>query len=148
MGIHALLQLAVYVVAGLDHRYGWSPAFPLGLQAAALVVCSVGYALVVWATGSNSFFSQIVRIQTERGHTVVTGGPYRYLRHPAYAGGVLTILSVPVLLASSWALLLGVVDAFLMILRTGLEDRTLQSELPGYPAYGRRVRYRLVPGLW
>jgi protein-S-isoprenylcysteine O-methyltransferase Ste14 len=148
MGVHGLLQLAVYVVAGLDHRYGWSAVFAPGVQVAALVVCSLGYALVVWATASNAFFSQIVRIQTERGHTVVTGGPYRYLRHPAYAGGLLTILSIPVLLASSLAFLFGVLDAFLMILRTSLEDRTLHAELHGYPAYAGQVRHRLVPGLW
>jgi protein-S-isoprenylcysteine O-methyltransferase Ste14 len=148
MGVRGILQLAVYVVAGFDHRYGWSAPLLVGAQAAALVVCSLGYALVVWATASNAFFSQIVRIQTERGHTVVTGGPYHYVRHPAYAGGLLTILSVPILLASWWALLIGIADAFLMILRTTLEDHTLLAELPGYPAYALQVPQRLVPGLW
>jgi len=148
MGLRGILQLAVYLVAGLDHRYGWSAALPSVVQAAALVVCSLGYGLVVWATASNAFFSLIVRIQTERGHSVVTIGPYQYVRHPAYAGALLTIPSVPILLGSWWALLLGVADADLMIVRTALEDRTLQAELPGYPAYVLQVRHRLVPGLW
>jgi protein-S-isoprenylcysteine O-methyltransferase Ste14 len=148
MGLRGILQLAVYLVAGLDHRYGWSAALPSVVQAAALVVCSLGYGLVVWATASNAFFSLIVRIQTERGHSVVTAGPYQYVRHPAYAGALLTIPSAPILLGSWWALLIGVADAVLMIVRTALEDRTLQAELPGYPEYVVQVRQRLVPGLW
>jgi len=148
MSVHGILQLAVYILAGLDHRFGWSGALPASLQFAALIVCSLGYSLVVWATASNAFFSQIVRIQTERGHTVVTGGPYHYVRHPAYAGALLTLLSVPILLASWWVLLIGVVDACLMIMRTALEDRTLLAELPGYLEYALQVRQRLVPGLW
>jgi len=148
MSVRGILQLAMYIVAGLDERYGWSADFPVAVQVAALIVCSLGYSLVVWATASNAFFSQIVRIQTERGHTVVTGGPYHYVRHPAYAGGLLTIVSVPILLASWWALLIGAVDALLMIVRTALEDRTLHAELPAYPEYAHQVRQRLVPGLW
>jgi len=148
MSGYGLLQLAVLIVAGLDQRFGWTAGLPVTAQMAALVVCCLGYALAVWATASNAYFSQIVRIQTERGHKVATGGPYHYIRHPAYAGSVLTALAVPVLLASWWALIIGSVSAFLMILRTVLEDRTLQAELHGYPEYARQVRQRLVPGLW
>ncbi len=148
MSAHGVLQLALYVVAGLDWRYRWSAPFPLPAQVAALFVCLLGYGLVVWATGSNAFFSQIVRIQTERGHTVVTGGPYHYVRHPAYVGAVLTHFAIPILLSSWWALAIGSIDALLMLLRTGLEDRTLHAELRGYPEYAGRVRYRLIPGLW
>jgi len=104
--------------------------------------------LVVWATASNTFFSQVVRIQTERGHTVATGGPYRYLRHPGYFGAILYELAAPILLGSWPALLISSVSAALLVLRTALEDRTLQAELPGYTEYARRVRYRLLPGIW
>lgn len=148
MSVHGVLNLAIYVVAGLDHRYDWSAGIPVAAQVTALVVCSLGYALVVWATASNAFFSQLVRIQTERGHTVVTAGPYRHIRHPAYAGALPTLVSIPILLASWPALFIGLVDALLMILRTALEDRTLKAELPGYLEYAHRVRQRLVPGLW
>jgi protein-S-isoprenylcysteine O-methyltransferase Ste14 len=86
MSMLGLVQLVRYIVAGLDQRYGWTGSFPLAVQIAALSVCTPGYALVVWATASNRFFSQIMRIQPERGHTVVTGGPYRCVRHPAYLG--------------------------------------------------------------
>jgi protein-S-isoprenylcysteine O-methyltransferase Ste14 len=104
--------------------------------------------LVVWATASNAYFSQIVRIQQERDHAVATGGPYGHVRHPAYIGSILYELNVSLLLASWWAMALSVVSAILLILRTALEDRTLQKELPGYRAYAARVRYRLIPGVW
>ncbi len=148
MSIVGLSGLARLIVAGLDQRYGWTGGFPLAAQIAALAVCAPGYALGVWATASNAFFSQIVRIQTERGHTVATGGPYRYVRHPAYVGTILYELAVPVLLASWWALIPGGLNAILLVLRTALEDRTLQAELTGYADYARQVRHRLLPGIW
>jgi protein-S-isoprenylcysteine O-methyltransferase Ste14 len=148
MSILGLTQLVRYIVAGLDQRYGWTGGFPLVAQIAALIMCVLGYALFVWATASNTFFSQIVRIQFERNHTVATGGPYRYVRHPAYAGAILYELAVPILLASWWALIVSGLSAILLILRTVLEDRTLQVELAGYIDYARQVRYHLIPGIW
>ena len=118
-------------------------------QGLAHEACRRGYdVLFVWATAANTFFSRIVRIQPERGHTVVTGGPYRYVRHPAYAGAILYELAVPFLLASWPALAASGLSALLLILRTALEDRTLQAELTGYVDYVRQVRYRLLPGIW
>ena len=144
-----LVTLVRYIVAGLDQRYGWTGDLPLAAQIAALAVCAVGYDLIfLWAIASNAFFSQIVRIQPERGQTVVTGGPYRYVRHPAYIGAILYELAVPVVLASWWAMIPSGLAAILLIFRTALEDRTLQAELAGYAEYVRRVRYRLVPGIW
>jgi len=97
---------------------------------------------------ANAFLSTVVRIQAERGHYVVTTGPYAYVRHPMYAGMVLTFWGVPLLLGSWWALLPGSLNALLFVIRTALEDRTLQAELPGYADYVRKVRRRLVPGVW
>jgi isoprenylcysteine carboxyl methyltransferase (ICMT) family protein YpbQ len=148
MSIIGLTQLARYIVAGLDQRYGWTGGFPLAAQIAALTVCVLGYALFVWATASNTFFSQIVRIQSERGHAVATGGSYHYMRHPAYLGAILYELAVSVLLASWWALIVSGLNAILLILRTALEDRALQAELTGYVDYARQVCYRLLPGIW
>jgi protein-S-isoprenylcysteine O-methyltransferase Ste14 len=148
MSILGLTQLVRYIIAGLDQRYGCTGDFPLAVQIAALTVCVLGYALVVWATASNAFFSQIVRIQSERGHAVVTGGPYHYVRHPAYVGAILYELAVPVLLASWWALIASGLSTILLILRTALEDRTLQAELTGYADYARQVHHRLLPGIW
>lgn len=148
MSLLGLIQLARYIIAGLDQRHGWTGGLPAAAQLVALALCVLGYALVVWATASNAFFSQIVRIQAERGHTVVRGGPYRYVRHPAYIGAILFELAVPVLLASWPALIISGLSVLLLILRTALEDRTLQAELSGYTGYARQVRYRLLPGIW
>ncbi len=96
---------------------------------------------------SNPFFTQVVRIQSERGHTVATGGPYRYVRHPSYLSMILFELALSTLLASGWAIVVGGLCASLLILRTSLEDRVLQTELASYGDYARRVRYRLLPGI-
>lgn len=148
MSALGMLQLGRYILAGLDQRYGWTGSFPPGVQILALMICFLAYALVVWATASNAYFSQIVRLQPERGQTVVTGGPYHTVRHPAYAGALIYELAVGILLASWWALLAGGLTAGLLILRTALEDRYLQAELPGYAAYAKQVRFRLFPLVW
>jgi protein-S-isoprenylcysteine O-methyltransferase Ste14 len=148
LSVVGILQLARYIVAGLDQRYSWTGDFPLALQIVALILSIPGYALVVWATASNAFFSQVVRIQRERDHQVVSSGPYRYVRHPAYAGAILYELAVPLLLGSWWALLPSSLNAVLLILRTLLEDRSLKTELPGYVDYSRQVPFRLLPGFW
>lgn len=148
MSILGLSQLARYILAGFDQRYGWTGGGCLWAQIAALGVCFIGYAVVVWATASNAFFSQIMRVQTERSHTVVTNGPYRYIRHPAYSGAILYELAMPALFTSWWSLLPSLLNATLLILRTRLEDRALQIELDGYPDYTQKVHFRLLPGVW
>jgi protein-S-isoprenylcysteine O-methyltransferase Ste14 len=148
MSVLGLLMLARLILAGLDQRFGWIGDVPALVQGLAFAGVALGYALVVWATQTNAYFSQIVRIQTERGHSVVTHGPYRWVRHPAYAGAILTEIAIPLLLDSWWVLTLGVVGALLIVLRTALEDRMLLQELPGYVDYAYTVRYRLAPGIW
>jgi protein-S-isoprenylcysteine O-methyltransferase Ste14 len=148
LSILRLTQLVRYILAGLDQRYGWTGDFPLAAQIAALTVCFLSYALLAWAMASNTFFSQIVRIQSDRSHAVATDGPYRYVRHPAYVGMIVFELAMSILLASWWALIASGLSAILLILRTALEDRALQAELTGYVDYARQVRYRLLPGIW
>jgi protein-S-isoprenylcysteine O-methyltransferase Ste14 len=148
MSLLGLTQLTRYILAGLDVRYGWSTGSALPAQFIALGVGGLGYALVVWATAVNAFFSQIMRIQTERGQIVVNCGPYHWVRHPAYLGAILFELAMPALFASGWVLIPSGLGVLLLILRTALEDRTLQAELPGYADYARQVRQRLLPGLW
>jgi protein-S-isoprenylcysteine O-methyltransferase Ste14 len=148
MSLLGLAQLARYIVAGLDQRFGWTGGLPISAQIIALILCVLGYGLVVWATASNAFFSQIVRIQSERGQVASTGGPYHYIRHPAYLGAILYELAVPILLASWWAFIFSALNAILVILRTALEDRLLRTELSGYADYARQVPYRLLPGAW
>jgi protein-S-isoprenylcysteine O-methyltransferase Ste14 len=148
LSILRLMQLVRYILAGLDQRYGWTGGFPLAAQISALTVCVLSNALFFWALASNAFFSQVVRIQSDHGHVVATGGPYRYVRHPGYVGAILFDLALSTLLASWWAIITGGLCAILLILRTALEDRTLQAELTGYVDYARQVRYRLLPGIW
>lgn len=140
--------MVIWIVAGLDVRFGWLPEIPLALQLAALAVVLLGYLLATWAMVANKFFSAFVRIQQERDHVAVTGGPYRYVRHPGYAGGIAGNLAVPLMLGSLWALIPGGLAAVLVIVRTALEDRTLLDELPGYAEYAQQTRYRLLPGIW
>lgn len=148
VSLMGLVTLIRYILAGLDQRFSWTGGFPLPVQITALILCALGYALFIWATASNAFFSRIVRIQTEREHAVVKGGPYQWVRHPAYAGVILYELAVSFLLASWWSLIPSGISAIMLLLRTALEDRTLQEELAGYGEYAQKVRYRLIPGIW
>jgi len=145
MGLGTLLR---YILAGLDQRYGRAWGLAFAAQVGALALCALGYALFTWATYANTFFSWLVRLQPDRGQTVATGGPYRYVRHPAYVGAIAYELAVCVLLDSWRGLAVSVVTALLLVVRTALEDRDLQAELPGYADYARQVRFRLVPGIW
>jgi len=140
--------LVTWIVAGLDERLSWSPDLPAALQAAAGVVMLVGYALGAWAMAVNAFFSAVVRIQGERGQKVITGGPYRWVRHPGYAGGILAYLAMPLLLDSLWALIPAAAASAVVVIRTALEDGTLHDGLDGYVEYAKRTRYRLLPGVW
>lgn len=148
LSIFRLTTLARYILAGLDQRYGWTGGFPLAVQIAAWIGCALSYTLLAWAMASNPFFSQIVRIQSDRAQAVVADGPYRTVRHPAYAGMIVFEPAMSTLLASWWALLASGLSVILLVYRTALEDRTLQAELTGYVEYARQVRYRLVPGIW
>jgi protein-S-isoprenylcysteine O-methyltransferase Ste14 len=136
------------IVAGLDHRYNWSPEFPLWLNVMGFILISLGYAFAAWALAENRFFSSVVRIQTERGHVVCDTGPYRFVRHPGYAGNIPPLFGIVLALGSVWTLIPAAVASIITVIRTLLEDQTLQDELPGYRDYARRVRYRLIPGIY
>jgi protein-S-isoprenylcysteine O-methyltransferase Ste14 len=97
---------------------------------------------------SNPFFSEGVRIQSDRGHEVAEAGPYRYVRHPGYSGAILSHIGTPLMLGSPWALMAALAAAALFVARTLLEDRFLQKELVGYRAFTGRTRYRLLPRVW
>jgi protein-S-isoprenylcysteine O-methyltransferase Ste14 len=143
------LYLVMLVVAGLDAgRFAWTGWVPVWIYILSIAVYLLGQAVFLWAKRVNNFFATVVRIQTERGQTVCKDGPYHYLRHPGYLGGILFGVSSPLMLGSLWALIPAVLAAVLLLIRTALEDRTLQAELTGYTAYTREVRYRLLPGVW
>ncbi|MCG6857784.1 MAG: isoprenylcysteine carboxylmethyltransferase family protein, partial [Salaquimonas sp.] len=138
----------VVIVAGLDHRYGWSPQFPLWLVLIGFALVALGYAFAAWALAENRFFYSVVRIQTDRGHVVCDSGPYRVVRHPGYAGNILALFGIVLALGSLWTLVPVALASIISILRTALEDRTLQEELSGYRDYAHHVRYRLIPGIY
>ena len=136
------------LVAGLDLRFGWPPQIPLTVQLIALLFHMFGSAFSGWALISNAFFASTVRVQADRGHTVASSGPYGIVRHPGYAGWMVSNIAVVLMLGSLWALIPAIVAVLALIGRTALEDRTLRQELPGYEEYAQRVRYRLAPGIW
>ena len=142
------LPLTAWIVCGLGERFGWSPDLPNSVQLIALSLMFAGSMLGTWAMISNHFFSSLVSIQTDRGHTVVSSGPYRFVRHPGYAGNVLAWMTTPVFFASYRAAIPAVLAIIATVARTTLEDRALQTELPGYLDYTHAVRRRLVPGIW
>lgn len=136
------------IVAGLDHRFGWSPEFPVWLNAIGFVVIAFGYLFASWALAENRFFFTTTIIRTDLGHKVCDSGPYRVVRHPGYAGNILPLYGIVLALGSVWTLIPAVAASIISVVRTALEDRTLQDELPGYRDYARRVRYRLIPGIY
>lgn len=144
-----LLLLAHWVVAGLDRgRLHWSDAVPLVLQWAGLVVVALSFSMIVWAMHVNRFFSSVARIQRERGHHVIEGGPYRWVRHPGYAATIVAALASGIALGSWLATAVGALGVPLILWRTVIEDRLLRAELSGYQDYARRVPQRLMPGVW
>ncbi len=146
--ISIIPSLGIYAVAGLDYRYYWSAEYDPCFHAAGLLIYFCASMLVTWAMVSNRFFSTMVRLQTDRGHQVASGGPYRFVRHPGYGGFIITNLAVPLVLGSLYGLLVSAISVAIIIIRTCLEDATLQAELDGYAMYAQKVRYRLLPFVW
>ena len=140
--------LGTLIVAGLDKRFGWSLPLAVVVHLVALIFYALAQGLFTWAMASNKFFSGTVRIQKEWGHTVASGGPYRYVRHPGYVSYIASWIATSLALGSLWALIPAGLVMGLMVVRTALEDKTLQAELDGYKDYAARVRYRLLPGVW
>jgi protein-S-isoprenylcysteine O-methyltransferase Ste14 len=148
MIIYTVMLFVLLVVAGLDAgRFGWS-VMPIALQVVGFIALAFAMAGTYWAMATNPFLSTVVRIQDDRGHYVVTSGPYRYVRHPMYAMMFFMYSGIALELGSWWALIPAVVIVIVFVIRTALEDRTLQAELPGYAEYAQHTRYRLVPGVW
>jgi len=146
MAISVLYFLVI--VAALDHRYGWTTPFTTWVNVVGLLLCALGYWFSAWALVENRFFTSTVRIQTERGHQVCDSGPYRFVRHPGYAGILLSVVGIPLALDTLWTFVAAGFALVVSVVRTALEDRTLNDELSGYREYARRVRYRLFPGMW
>ncbi|MGD2156386.1 MAG: isoprenylcysteine carboxylmethyltransferase family protein [Anaerolineales bacterium] len=140
--------MAMMIVAGLDRRLSWSSAVPKSGQYLAAILIAIGYGIAVWAMVVNRYFSAVARIQQDRDQEVVTEGPYRFVRHPGYAGALLASLALPFMLDALWAMIPGFGLGIALILRTQLEDRMLREELEGYISYMESTPYRLIPGIW
>ena len=144
-----LLTLAMLVVAGLDAgRFHLRPVMAWPFFAVGLALNLLGLGIFLRALKENRFFSSVVRIQSDRGHVVCDTGPYKLVRYPGYTGMIIGALGIPLLLMSAWSAIPGLLFVFLMLVRTHLEDATLERELAGYRVYRQNTRYRLVPGLW
>lgn len=142
-----IVSLAHLIGGALDVRFGWT-SMPAWLHVAGLSGFTLSFGLMVHAMRANRFFSAVVRVQEERGHHVVDQGPYAVVRHPGYAAMIAAVPFSGLALGSWIAFAIALVYSWLIVRRVLFEDRFLHENLPGYPAYARRVRSRLVPGLW
>ena len=141
----SLASFAIAIVAGLDERWGWTGAVSMGWHVAGIILSVTGWGFFLWAMASNPFFSESVRIQKDQ--QVAKHGPYRLVRHPGYFGNVIGCLGQPLLFGSWWAFIPAILTIIVFVIRTALEDKTLQRELNGYSGYIKQVRYRLIPGI-
>ena len=148
-GFSAVTLIIIYIVAGLDSgRFHWSPGFHWSINAIGVILVLLGEVIFLMAQKQNKFFSSLMRIQTDRGHTVCNTGIYKIIRHPAYFGNVITAIGIPLILGSLWGFIPSFVSVLLTITRTSLEDKTLINELDGYSDYTSSTRYRLIPYIW
>jgi protein-S-isoprenylcysteine O-methyltransferase Ste14 len=149
LGLSLLLSLAAVIAGGMDSgRYHWSQEFSWKLLASGAVLMLLGQTLFLVSRRENRFFSTVVRIQKERGHTVCDTGLYSVIRHPGYAGMILGTIGLPLVLGSVWSGMLCLVSIVPLIVRTSMEDHTLLEELNGYREYAGRTRFRLLSGIW
>ena len=140
--------VSILPVAALDDgRYHWFPA-PWWVSGIGYVLLMTGMVGLTWAESVNKFFEPTVRIQTDRGHTVIDFGPYAIVRHPGYVSAFFVFIGIPLSLGSFLALIPAVMVCLILVVRTSWEDQTLRNELTGYREYAQRVRYRLIPGVW
>jgi len=141
------LGLGAFVVAGLDHRFDWSTV-PMWMQIAGFVGLLPSVFMPYWVMAANAYAATTVRVEVDRGHHVITDGPYGYVRHPMYIAVIIGCLCDPLAFGSWWMAIPTILLALLFVWRTANEDRVLMEELPGYQAYAKQTRYRLIRGIW
>jgi protein-S-isoprenylcysteine O-methyltransferase Ste14 len=140
--------LLLFALPGVDAvRYQWSHV-PLSLKIIGFAGIVFSNGIMFWVLKKNPYSSAAVEVQKERGHKVITTGPYQYVRHPMYVGGILMAASTPLALGSLITFVPVVLMTVAVVLRTYLEDRMLYEELEGYKDYTQVVKYRLLPGIW
>jgi protein-S-isoprenylcysteine O-methyltransferase Ste14 len=143
------LFFVMFIISILDAgRFYWKPTIPLVIILLSIILYSVGQIIVIWAKKTNKFFSSVVRIQLDRKQTVCSSGPYKFIRHPGYLGGIIFTIVTPFLLGSFWGLIPAIITIVIVMMRTYLEDETLKKELTGYIDYSKKVKYRIIPFIW
>jgi protein-S-isoprenylcysteine O-methyltransferase Ste14 len=147
MSLLAVSLFAVFVVAALDARHAWS-SVSNEMLIFGYVLFTLGYTMSIWVFAVNKFAEPSVRIQSDRGHQVISTGPYAFIRHPLYTASIILFAGMALAMGSYWALVPVAIGVAVLIVRTSFEDRILQNELPGYREYTSQVRFRLIPGLW
>jgi protein-S-isoprenylcysteine O-methyltransferase Ste14 len=141
--------LSSMVIGILDTaRFGWTQSFDVGWYFVGYLALILGTAGFLWPMWTNHWFATLVRIQDDRGHKVVQTGPYKFVRHPGYVGAIFMSLGIPLVFGSWWGMILAAAAVISLIIRTSLEDKTLQRELDGYKDYAKKVPYKLIPGIW
>lgn len=149
MLLFIIAAIALYIIPGFDVvRYGWTEPLPLWMRLAAIFIHPPCFVILGWVMRENTYLSQAVKIDKQRGHKVITTGPYAYVRHPMYTVVIILLFAVPVALGSRFALLPVAFLTLLLVVRTYLEDRTLHAELEGYAEYAKQTPCRLIPGIW
>ena len=149
MSLFFIAGIGLYLIPGFDVvRYEWSEPLPEWMRILAMLIHLPCFLLLGWVMRENTYLSQVVKIDKDRDHKVVTSGPYALVRHPMYTVVIVLLFALPVALGSRFALILAVFLTLLLIIRTYCEDRTLHEELKGYPEYAKQTRYRLIPGIW
>jgi len=146
--INIIPTILLYISCGLDYRFKWTGNINIFINITGLILTFSGSMLFTWSMISNKFFSTLVRLQVDRQHTVASGGPYKYVRHPGYVGYMVMSFATPIALGTLWGLIFSGITGILFIVRTRLEDKDLNKELNGYAEYAEKVKYRLVPYLW
>lgn len=137
------------IISVLDAgRFYWKPTIPLIIIFLGIIMYSIGQIIIIWSKKTNKFFSSVVRIQSDRKHKVCSEGPYRFIRHPGYLGGLIFTIATPFVLGSFWGLIPAIITIIFVFGRTYLEDKTLKKELTGYKEYSKKVKYRLIPFIW
>jgi protein-S-isoprenylcysteine O-methyltransferase Ste14 len=149
LGLSVIILIITYIVTGLDSgRFHWTTGFHWSINAIGIVLILWGEVIFLIAQKQNKFFSSVMRIQTDRGHTVCDTGIYNIIRHPAYFGTIVTAIGIPLILGSLWGFIPSIISIVLTLIRTSLEDKTLINELNGYREYSLKTRYKLFPYIW
>ncbi|HEY9124659.1 MAG TPA: isoprenylcysteine carboxylmethyltransferase family protein [Bacteroidales bacterium] len=149
LALSAMVYLIMIIIAGLDSgRFLWTKSFNWFISAIGVAILATGQSIFLTARNQNNFFSSMVRIQKERGHTVCDKGLYKIIRHPGYLGMAVSLFAVPIITTSFWCILPTTIAVILLLIRTSLEDKTLKAELDGYAEYSKHTRYKLIPLIW